>query len=71
MRGRFGRGLSGQRRFHYAWIIVSLGHLNVLCALGLARFGYTMILPAMKEGLQLTYAETGWLATGNFIGYLV
>jgi MFS family permease len=48
-----------------------LGHLNVLCALGLARFGYTMILPAMKEGLQLSYAETGWLATGNFFGYMV
>ena len=64
-------GRAGRRRFHYAWVIVSLGHLNVLCALGLARFGYTMILPAMKEGLQLSYAETGWLATGNFIGYLV
>jgi len=60
-----------RHRFHYAWVIVSLGHLNVLCALGLARFGYTMILPAMKEGLHLTYAETGWLATGNFVGYLL
>jgi MFS family permease len=64
-------GRSGGHRFHYAWVIVALGHLNVLCALGLARFGYTMILPTMKEGLQLTYAETGWLATGNFLGYLV
>ncbi|MBI2162854.1 MAG: YbfB/YjiJ family MFS transporter [candidate division NC10 bacterium] len=58
-------------RLHYAWVIVGLGHLNVLSALGFARFGYTMILPGMKEGLQLTYAETGWLATGNFVGYLV
>lgn len=48
-----------------------MGHLNVLSALGFARFGYTMILPPMKEGLRLTYAETGWLATGNFIGYLI
>ena len=60
-----------RRGFHYAWIIVALGNLNVLSALGLARFGYAMILPAMKDGLQLTYAQTGWLATGNFIGYLV
>ena len=58
-------------RFHYAWITAALGHLNVLSALGLARFGYTMILPAMKEGLRFTYAETGWLATGNFLGYMV
>ncbi len=70
MRWRGSADRPGRHRFHYAWVIVSLGHLNVLCALGLARFGYTMILPAMKEGLQLTYAETGWLATGNFLGYL-
>ncbi len=64
-------GTAVPSRFHYAWFIVLLGHLNVLSALGLARFGYTMILPGMKEGLHLTYAETGWLATGNFIGYLL
>ena len=58
-------------RFHYAWIMAALGHLNVLSALGLARFGYTMILPSMKEALRFTYAETGWLATGNFIGYMI
>src|SRR5574342_281806 len=58
-------------RLHYAWITAALGHLNVLSALGLARFGYTMILPSMKEGLGFTYAETGWLATGNFIGYMI
>jgi predicted MFS family arabinose efflux permease len=52
-------------------VTVLLGHLNVLAALGLARFGYTMILPSMKEGLRLTYEETGWLATGNFVGYLL
>ena len=65
-------GRAGFRpRFHYAWVIVALGHLNVLCALGFARFGYTMILPGMKEGLDLTYAETGWLATGNLVGYQI
>ncbi|HSB73390.1 MAG TPA: YbfB/YjiJ family MFS transporter [Candidatus Methylomirabilis sp.] len=58
-------------RLHYAWITAALGHLNVLSALGLGRFGYTMILPSMKEGLGFTYAETGWLATGNFIGYMI
>ncbi len=67
----WGSATAGPSRFHYAWVIVLLGHLNVLSALGLARFGYTMILPSMKEGLRLTYAETGWLATGNFIGYLL
>jgi predicted MFS family arabinose efflux permease len=67
----WGSATTGPSRIHYAWVIVFLGHLNVLSALGLARFGYTMILPSMKEGLHLTYAETGWLATGNFVGYLL
>lgn len=71
MGGRRGGRILFAPRFHYAWVTVILGHLNVLAALGLARFGYTMILPGMKEGLRLTYAETGWLATGNFIGYLL
>jgi len=60
-----------RRAMHYAWTIVLLGHLNIFCALGLGRFSYAMILPSMKAGLGLSYAETGWLATGNFIGYLV
>src|SRR3990172_9429183 len=71
MGGLRGPGSGAPPRIHYAWVIVALGHLHVLSALGLARFGYTMILPSMKEGLRLTYAETGWLATGNFIGYLL
>ena len=66
-------GLMGAARPgpHYAWVIVLLGHLNIFSALGLGRFSYAMILPSMKEGLRLSYAETGWLATGNFVGYLV
>jgi MFS family permease len=71
MSTRQGPRVPWKPRFHYAWVTVAMGHLNVLSALGFARFGYTMILPAMKEGLRLTYAETGWLATGNFVGYLV
>jgi MFS family permease len=71
MDARRGKYPARRPRLHYAWIIAALGHLNVLSALGLARFGYTMILPSMKEALRLTYAETGWLATGNFIGYMI
>lgn len=58
------------RRLHYGWIILAFGVLATLSALGLARFGYTMILPSMQKGLQLTSTEAGGLATGNFIGYL-
>jgi predicted MFS family arabinose efflux permease len=56
---------------HYGWIIAIMSVVTVIGALGLARFGYTMILPSMKEGLGLTDSQAGDLATGNMIGYLV
>ncbi len=58
-------------RFHYAYIILAVGVATVTGALGFARFGYTMILPAMKAGLGLSDAQAGDLAMANMIGYLV
>ncbi len=58
-------------KIHYGWIVVTLGILIVLSALGLARFGYTMILPSMQEVLGLTNTQAGALTTGNFVGYLI
>lgn len=55
---------------HYGYIIISMGTIVVVGALGFARFGYTMIFPVMQHGLQFNYTEMGLLATGNFIGYL-
>ncbi len=59
------------RGLHYGWIIAIMAVVTVIGALGFARFGYTMILPSMKEGLSLSDAQAGDLATGNMIGYLV
>ncbi len=56
---------------HYAWAILALGTLSVFGALGLGRFGYTMVLPAMQAGLGLSNAQTGLLATANLVGYLL
>ncbi|MBM4144808.1 MAG: YbfB/YjiJ family MFS transporter [Nitrospira sp.] len=56
--------------FHYAWLILAAGTLVVFGALGLARFGYTMALPAMQQGLGLSNTQAGVLATANLIGYL-
>ncbi|MEM3736731.1 MAG: MFS transporter [Candidatus Bathyarchaeia archaeon] len=39
-------------------------------ALGFARFGYAMILPAMQDDLGLTNSQMGLLASGNLIGYM-
>jgi len=57
-------------RFHYAWVILIVGTLVVFGSLGLARFGYTMLLPAMQAGLELDNTQAGALATGNLVGYL-
>jgi MFS family permease len=56
--------------FHYGWVILVTGLIGVIGALGFGRFAYTPILPSMKEALCLTYAQMGWIGTGNFIGYL-
>ena len=57
-------------RFHYAWVVITVGTLVVFGALGLARFGYTMLLPAMQAGLGLDNTQAGGLATANLVGYL-
>jgi sugar phosphate permease len=58
-------------RLHYGWIVLAIGMLVVFGSLGLARFGYTMVLPSMQAGLYLDNTQTGVLATANLIGYLV
>jgi predicted MFS family arabinose efflux permease len=40
------------------------------CALGLGRFAYGLVLPAMTEHLDWNLAEAGTMTTANGIGYL-
>lgn len=55
---------------HYAWIIAGCGTLVLFSSLGLARFSLGVLLPPMAEALDLSYAQRGYLGTGNFLGYL-
>ena len=57
--------------FHYAWIVLVMGTLVVFGALGLARFGYTTVLPSMQKSLAMDNSQAGLLATGNLAGYLI
>jgi MFS family permease len=57
-------------RLHYGWIVISMGLLTTIAAHGFGRMSYTIILPAMKNALNLSYTQMGWIGTGNFIGYL-
>ena len=57
-------------RLHYGWIVIFMGLLTTIAAHGFGRMSYTIILPAMKDGLDFNYTQLGLLGTGNFIGYL-
>ncbi|WP_405146534.1 YbfB/YjiJ family MFS transporter [Sphaerisporangium sp. NBC_01403] len=45
--------------------------LGTASALGLARFAYGLLLPAMRDDLHWTLAEAGAISTANGLGYLL
>src|SRR3712207_279880 len=47
------------------------GTLALVVALGIGRFAYTPILPAMQERFDLSNAAAGTLASSNYLGYLL
>jgi sugar phosphate permease len=57
-------------KLHYGWVVILMGLLTTIAAHGFGRMSYTIILPAMKDGLGFNYTQLGLLGTGNFIGYL-
>lgn len=57
-------------KIHYGWIVIIIGMMITVAAHGFGRMAYTLLLPAMKDGLQFDYTQLGLLGTGNFIGYL-
>ena len=60
----------GPRRLHYAWVVLATVVLTVFGSIGLGRFAYSTVLPAMQEGLDLNNAGAGSLATIGLLGYL-
>ena len=59
-----------EHSFHYAWIVVVTGTIVIMACLGFGRFALGMLLPSMASSLKLSYAQIGYISTGNFIGYL-
>ncbi|HSD38841.1 MAG TPA: YbfB/YjiJ family MFS transporter [Rhodocyclaceae bacterium] len=51
------------------WTALALS-LGPALALGLARFAYALLLPAMRDDLGLSFAAAGSLNTSNAAGYL-
>ena len=52
------------------WVVVGLA-MGPAVALGLARFAYALLLPAMRADLGWDFAEAGAMNTANAAGYLV
>ncbi len=45
--------------------------LGPAVALGLARFAYALLLPAMRTDLSWSFAQAGTINTANAVGYLI
>lgn len=53
-------------------LLVALGLMvGPAAALGLGRFAYALVLPAMRADLHLSFAAAGGLNTANALGYLL
>lgn len=47
------------------------GISSLVLTLGIARFAYTPLLPVMQEQTALNDALGGWVATFNYVGYML
>ena len=56
---------------HHPIRVAAGGFLALAAAMGIGRFVYTPILPYMVEETGLGAAAAGWIASANFIGYLL
>ncbi|MEG2803219.1 YbfB/YjiJ family MFS transporter [Stenotrophomonas sp.] len=53
------------------WQVIAAGIGALVLTVGLARFAYTPLLPLMRVDAGLSAAQGGWLATFNYLGYLL
>ncbi len=59
------------KRIHYGWVIVGVGVLVKMTALGFGRFAFPMLLPNMRASLGFNYSEMGLLSGAIMMGYLL
>jgi predicted MFS family arabinose efflux permease len=65
-----GAGAEGAQDLAPFWVPLGLS-IGPLVALGLARFAYALLLPAMRTSLDWSYVQAGAMNTANAAGYLL
>jgi len=53
------------------WTVALSGLVALAVAMGIGRFAFTPILPMMQEEAGLNVSEGAWLASANYLGYLL
>lgn len=52
------------------WAYSVIGMLTTIVVLAFARLSYGVVLPFMREGLDISYKQAGYLGTTSSLGYL-
>lgn len=63
-----GVGMGMDRKKMWAYSII--GMLTTIVVLAFARLSFGVVLPFMREGLEITYKQAGYLGTTSSLGYL-
>lgn len=58
-------------RVHAPEAIALAGLAALAVAMGIGRFAFTPILPMMQEDAGVSVADGAWLASANYVGYLL
>src|ERR1700716_3418745 len=51
--------------------VAAAGLMALAVAMGIGRFAFTPLLPMLQEARGLSVAQGAWLASANYVGYLL